>query len=121
MAYLYSLTDSSLYLEIPISDSLQLKRRVVSVETLEGTQSRDLGADASDLTFTVMARLDSDTVNSLAKAMAAGNLLGFSLAVSSYEVLLRGVAAENLADGSQSVKIEMTVTRSLDIEPVGNQ
>lgn len=120
MAYLYSLTDSSLYLKIPISDSLQLKRRVVSVETLEGTQSRDLGADASDLTFTVIARLDSDTVNSLAKAMAAGDLLGFSLAVSSYEVLLRGVAAERFAGGGQSVKIEMTVTKSLDIESAGN-
>jgi hypothetical protein len=120
MAYLYSLTDSSLYLEIPVSDSLRLRRRVVSVETLEGTQSRDLGASASDLAFSFKAKLDSDTLDSLSEAAAAGSPLGFSLASSSYEVLLRALEAERLPNKNFLVKIDMAVTRSLDpVDPSG--
>lgn len=114
MAYLYSLTDGSLFLAIPVSDSLRLNRRVVSMETLEGTQSRDLGADASDLSFSFRAKLDSDRLNSLSAAAASGKTLGFSLAASSYEVLLRNLEAERLPNNDFSVKMEMAVAGSLD-------
>lgn len=114
MAYLYSLTDSSLFLEIPLSDSLRLDRRVVSVETLEGRESRDLGADASDLSFSFRAKLSSDALNSLSEAAAGGQPLGFSLSASSYDVLLRTLEGARLPDKNYSVKIEMAVRGSLD-------
>ena len=114
MAYLYSLTDGSLFLEIPVSDSLRLNRRVVSVETLEGTQSRDLGADASDLLFSFRTKLDSSRLNSLSEAAADGSRLGFSLASSSYEVLLKSIEGERLPNKEFSVKMEMVVSGSLD-------
>ena len=114
MAYLYSLTDGSLFLEIPVSDSLRLNRRVVSVETLEGTQSRDLGADASDLSFSFLTKLDSDRLTSLSEAAAGGSRLGFSLAASSFEVLIRSLEAERLPNKKFAVKMEMVVAGSLD-------
>ncbi len=114
MAYLYSLTDGSLFLEIPVSDSLRLNRRVVSVETLEGTQSRDLGAFAGDLSFSFRTKLDSGRLNSLSGAAAGGSRLGFSLAASSFEVLIRSLEAERLPDKEFSVKMEMAVAGSLD-------
>lgn len=110
MAYLFSLKDSAVYLEIPANNQRRLKRRVVSVETLEGTESRDLGASASDLDFSVDTVLTDDALASLLVAVEKGEEMGISFSTKRYSAFISGVESEMRNDKNHDVKIGITVT-----------
>jgi len=113
MAYLFSLTDASLHLEIPSDDSFSIKRRIVTVDTLEGAQSRDLGWSAGDISRTIETELDADTLNSLASTAETGGPLGLTVGGRSYEVLLRSVESSRLPGATRTVKIDFTFVRRI--------
>lgn len=110
MAYIFSLTDSSFYMEIPAASAVRLKRRVVSVETLEGTEHRDIGMSATDLSFSIDAELDDDNLAGLAFAVKNATRLGLSRGVSCYSILIGSLEAVRKTNLNHAVKIEARVT-----------
>ncbi len=110
MAYLFSLKDDTVYLEIPANKPQRLKRRVVTVETLEGTESRDLGASASDLEFSIDTVLTDDALASLMNVAEKGGEIGVSFSTKAYSAFIRNVESEMRKDKNHDVKIGIATT-----------
>jgi len=110
MAYLFSLKDSTVYLQILANEPRRLKRRVVTVETLEGSESRDLGASASDLEFSISAVLTDDALVSLMNVAEKGEEMGISFSTKTYSAFIRSVGSEMRKDKNYDVKIGIAVT-----------
>ncbi len=113
MAVLFSLTDSGFYLELKTKEPLKIPRRVATVETLEGSRSRDLGSYASDIEMIVEAELPQDGLASLIAVLANGKPVGFSFSRSSYQGLLESVESILNETGNSDVKISFKVTGEL--------
>lgn len=110
MAVIFSIDSPDVYLEVKTDEPLHLKRRVVSIETLEGTDSRDFGGSASDLAFAIDTLLSESELGILADAVESGAKLGLSLSKKSYSILIKNVEARRSSTGLTDVKIEIVVT-----------
>ena len=107
MAYLFSLTDAATILELPGADPLFAARRVVSVETLDGTQARDFGAGA--LSFTLDTELDGDGLCSLLAAVDTGAPLGLAFSLKAYMVRVDSVESRRIGDNAHGVTLSVIV------------
>jgi len=109
MANIFSLDNKNLFLEIVTDSPLTLRRRVVSVETLEGTESRDLGISPGDSVFTIETFLSDTELNSLLTAIETGERLGLSLSNRNYSILIKSMETKRTNFDLNSVKIEAAV------------
>jgi len=109
MASIFSLDNKNLFLEIVTDSPLTLRRRVVSVETLEGTESRDLGISPGDSVFTHETFLSDMELNSLLTAIETGERLGLSLSNRNYSILIKSAETKRKNFDLNSVKIEAAV------------
>jgi len=110
MATLFSLNDAGLFLEVPGFEALRLKNRVVSIETLEGTDSRMVGSSASDLSFALETELDRDKLFVLYRYFQNGAPVGYSEPLAEYACLVSSFESRRKTDNCYAVKISLAVT-----------
>ncbi len=113
MANIFSLDNKNLFLEIVTDSPFALRRRVVSVETLEGTESRDFGISPGDSVFTIETLLSDTDLNTLLTAIETCERLGLSLASRNYSILIKNVETKRKSFNLNVVKIEAAVTGEL--------
>ncbi len=110
MAYFFSLTDAALYLELPAPEPMQIARRVVSVETLEGTDTRDFGPDVGGLAFTIESELNGADLHTLASAVDSGNEMGLALSLKVYSVCVSRMESRLIGENLHGVKLGIAVS-----------
>jgi len=110
MPTIFSLNDSSLFLELPGIELLHLKNRIISIETLEGTDSRLLGNSVSDISFTLEAEIDGEKLILLYRYFEKGSPIGYSEQLAKYSCLVSSFEGRRKSNDRYSVKMNLLVT-----------
>lgn len=100
-------------MEIPTNEPSKVNRRVVSIETLEGTESRDFGSYESDIAFSINTELSDGDLAALTAALESGAPLGLSTGGKSFAVLVSEMDSRRIGNDRHEVKIEFKVTRKI--------
>lgn len=112
MATIFGLT-TDYVLEIPTDNPIMHPRRVIAVETLEGTDRHDIGSSESDAAFPLSFPMSADDALALKAQLASGARLGISLNDASYEIAVVGYEARQQANGLYLVKLDLGVVKKL--------
>ncbi|MBI5178815.1 MAG: hypothetical protein HZA04_06105 [Nitrospinae bacterium] len=113
MAVLFSMESPELFLDIPDNGQVNIQRKIVLVETLDGVQSRDLGHWPGGLKLTFTTELDDTTLAALASAVENGDPLGLSAGMHSYAVMAQKLESRKLHYGGNAVTLETVVVKQL--------
>lgn len=107
MATIFSLQGPEFLLEMPTNGPVQVQRRVVSVDTLEGMQQRDFGLSAGDLKFAIGTELDDAELAALSGAVESGIPLGLSAGIHTHSVVVARLQSHRQSNRRSSVSLDV--------------
>jgi len=113
MSLLFSLTDSNFYLPFKCDESLNNARRVLSIDTLTGRESRDLGHYPSDTNIDIKTLLSRSELDALFLAYGKGIKVGLSFSVNAYEGFIQNIESVKSTNGKYLVKIIFITTGAI--------
>lgn len=112
MATLFGLTTDYVF-EIPTDNPIVFPRRIIAVETLEGTDRHDIGSSESDAAFPLSFPMPADDALALKAQLASGARLGISLNDASYEIAVDRFEARQEPNGLYLAKLDLGVVKKL--------
>jgi hypothetical protein len=113
MNAIFSLTDNGLFLEFETDDPEAVHRRVVTVQTVRGGESRDFGLDLSGSRIEIETDLSADDARTLGDAVRIGGLFGISFSNTALSVYVDSFRSVRKNFESYSVKLTMSAVGEL--------
>lgn len=113
MNAIFSLTDNGLFLEFETDDPETINRRVVTVKTVQGSESRDFGRDLSGPRFDIAIDLSVDDARKLGDAVRLGGLFGVSFSDAALSVYVNSFKSVRKDFETYRVKLEFSAVGEL--------
>jgi hypothetical protein len=113
MNAIFSLNDNGLFLEFETGDTQTVHRRVVTVKTVQGSESRDFGRDIAGSRLEIQTVLSADDARTLGDAVRLGGLLGVSFSDAALSVYVNSFRSVRKDFESYSVKLSLSAVGEL--------